>query len=330
MSTFELTPFEERLAEAGKSEFCYTIETLSTLQLNIGSKCNLNCKHCHVKAGPDRTEEMSKDVMGACLKVAIDGGISTIDITGGAPEMNSNYRWLINEAFKNADRVITRTNLAILTEDGCDDLPRFWAERGVEVVASLPSWVSRNTDRQRGDGAFDATILGMKMLNTVGYGKGQKNNEGTPLRLNLVTNPGGAFLPPAQASAEREFKEKLASEYEVSFDNLLTITNNPIGRFAEFLVERDKYDDYMKRLSLAFNPDTVENMMCRFQLSVDANGNLFDCDFNQAANLPIEGQGNVLELARLGAGAGKRKLRLGNHCYACTAGAGSSCGGTTA
>jgi radical SAM/Cys-rich protein len=262
-----------------------------------------------------------------------------------------------------APKVITRCNLIILTETGFEDLPAFWAERGVEVTASLPSWEARNYERQRGAGLFERALAGLRMLNEAGYGTGALNAAGQPLALNLVVNPGGAFLPPSQASAEREFKEHLGA-FGLSFDHLLTITNNPTGRFAAFLAEKGTLDAYLKRLADAFNPATVANMMCRSQISVRWDGVLYDCDFNQAAELPIEGaNGQPLTIADIAhtfkansnpaaaahppdddpASAAttpptaatlpaiySRAIRLDNHCYACCAGAGSSCGGATA
>jgi radical SAM/Cys-rich protein len=327
-----LKTFIERVTELGHLEWLRTNDALNTLQINIGMRCNLQCKHCHVQAGPLRTEEMSHETLEACLKVFAEGGFSVFDITGGAPEMNPGYRWLIDEAARLAHavggKVITRTNLVILNLEDYGDLPGFWAERGVEVVGSLPSWEERSTDRQRGEGVFEQAIQGLLALNVTGYGRDEVNFKGQPLVLNLVSNPGGAFLPPAQESAEREFRQKLHEQYGVEFDSLLTITNNPTGRFAAFLEERGKLEAYMKRLSDAFNPATVENMMCRSQISVSWDGRTFDCDFNQAANLQLEEQPTIFAIAKQG--VHPRTIRLGDHCYACTAGAGSSCGGATA
>jgi radical SAM/Cys-rich protein len=332
MTAISLKPFTERVAELNHPEWLRTRETFDTLQINIGKRCNLRCRHCHVQAGPDCTEEMSRDTLEACLKVFAEGDWSVLDITGGAPEMNAEYRWLIEEATRLARetgaKVITRTNLVILTEESYGDLPVFWAEHGIEVVCSLPSWEERNTDRQRGKGVFERAIVGLHMLNEAGYGRGATNATGQALTLNMVVNPGGAFLPPSQASAEREFKQRLGERYDVSFDNLLTITNNPIGRFGAILKERDLYDSYMKRLESSFNPATVENMMCRSQISVGWDGRTFDCDFNQTIDWPLEEQPTIFIVAEQG--TKPRILRLGDHCYACTAGAGSSCGGATA
>ncbi|MDR3053179.1 MAG: radical SAM/Cys-rich domain protein [Coriobacteriales bacterium] len=378
--------FVERITALGRPELLETVDALTTLQVNVGTRCNLQCKHCHVQASPTRTEAMSRETLEACIRVFAQDGFQVLDITGGAPELHQDYRWLIDEGAKLvaatalapaapataitaaptpapaavappapavpataiaptpappapavpataiapaavAGRVITRTNLVILGERGYGDLPEFWAERGVEVVASLPSWEGRSTDRQRGDGVFEQAIAGLRALNAVGYGAGAANAKGQPLVLNLVSNPGGAFLPPAQASAEREFRQNLAERYSVTFDKLLTITNNPVGRFKTFLETRGILNGYMERLGAAFNPTTVEHMMCRSQVSVAWDGRTYDCDFNQAAGLPLEDQPTIAMMAEQG--THRRALRLADHCYACTAGAGSSCGGAT-
>jgi radical SAM/Cys-rich protein len=348
--------FVERVTGLGDPALLCTCDTLETLQVNITSRCNLACKHCHVSGGPTRAEEMSHETLTDCLVVFAAGGITAggcaaegcvtkgfavLDVTGGAPELHPEYRWFIDQAARIAGtgipaaKVITRTNLVILTEDGFGDLPGFWAERGIEVVASLPSWDARNYERQRGAGQFERALEGLRLLNAAGYGVGATNAAEQPLTLNLVVNPGGAFLPPAQTSAEREFRDRLALQ-GLSFDHLLTITNNPTGRFAAFLTEKGKLNAYLERLEAAFNPATVAGMMCRSQISVHWDGTLFDCDFNQAAELPIEGSGTIADVAQavlhdgsLGGVLG-RELRLADHCYACCAGAGSSCGGTTA
>jgi MoaA/NifB/PqqE/SkfB family radical SAM enzyme len=319
---------------------------------------------------PTRLEEMSRETMEACLEVFRQGSFTTLDITGGAPELHPDYRWFVEKGahvlaqkrlVARGDRptakIITRTNLVILTEEGFDDLPAFWARQGIEVVASLPSWEQRNYDRQRGEGFFERALKGLRMLNACGYGRSEDKTDATDtiadgdaaglkarsttasnatqaLTLNIVVNPGGAFLPPSQASAEREFREHLA-EQDLYFSHLLTITNNPTGRFAAFLKERGKLDAYLRRLEDAFNPATVPAMMCRSQISVRWDGRLYDCDFNQAAELPLKDQGRIATIASLAAklangGIKTRRLRLDNHCYACCAGAGSSCGGTTA
>ncbi|MDR1713889.1 MAG: radical SAM/Cys-rich domain protein [Coriobacteriales bacterium] len=370
--TAEVLGFEQRITALGCPEYLHTAERLDTLQLNIGLRCNLQCRHCHVQAGPTRTEEMSRETMAAALEVFAAGDFTVLDITGGAPELNPHYQWLVGQtcaavqkkaaaaeqgnrsamtgqgatagcgdgqcAGGQSGKVLTRTNLVVLTLPEYAHLPGFWAEHGVEVVASLPSFEQRNTDRQRGEGVFAAALDGLRALNAAGFGLGGVNAAGQPLTLNLVLNPGGAFLPPAQASAEREFKQGLSERYGISFDSLLTITNNAGGRFKDFLESKGLLESYTNRLEAAFNPATVPAMMCRTQLSVAWDGRLYDCDFNQVMDLPVldygpsakSGPATIADLAAAGAGAPGRQIRFGDHCYACTAGAGSSCGGATA
>jgi len=330
--------FEQRIAALGCAEYLCTASRLDTLQLNIGLRCNLACKHCHVQAGPARTEEMSRETMAAALAAFAAGDFTVIDITGGAPELNPHYEWLLAAACAavqgKGGKVITRTNLVVLTLPQYAHLPAFWAQQGVEVVASLPSFEQRNTDRQRGQGVFEAALDGLRALNAAGYGLGACNAAGQPLTLNLVLNPGGAFLPPAQASAEREFKQQLKQRYGFQFDHLLTITNNAGGRFKDFLLAKGLLESYNQRLEAAFNPATVPAMMCRSQLSVAWDGRLYDCDFNQVVDLPVlnpdDSPATIAQLAARGQAAPPRQIRFGDHCYACTAGAGSSCGGATA
>lgn len=293
---------------------------LDVMQVNIGKKCNLACKHCHIKAGPDRTEEMSRPVMEACLRVFEQGGFRTLDITGGSPEMNPDFRWLVEEASRRGISTMVRTNLAILTEPGYTDLPEFYAAHRVELVGSLPYYTEKDTDRQRGSGVFAACITALKALNRLGYGDA--------LALHLVYNPGGAFLPPDQADMTAQYRRKLTEADGVRFTDLFTITNNPIGRFGDFLERSGNLTGYMNRLVSAFNPGAAENMMCRNQISVDWDGTLYDCDFNLALGLPATAAGRIQEADA--AALGGREIVFGNHCYACTAGAGSSCGGTTA
>ncbi|MGN1166525.1 MAG: arsenosugar biosynthesis radical SAM (seleno)protein ArsS [Lachnospiraceae bacterium] len=295
---------------------------MSVLQVNVGRLCNLACKHCHVEAGPNRTEIMEKDVFEACLKVYKEWGFSTIDITGGAPEMNPHFRWFVEEATKICAHVIVRTNLTIMLEEGYEDLPEFYAGHKVNVVCSLPHYKAKNSERQRGTGTFEKSIEVLKKLNALGYGKDPE------LQLDMVYNPGGAFFPPEQAAIEREYKEHLGQDYGIVFNNLFTITNNPIGRFGNFLIRTDNMGNYMKKLYEAFNPAAVPGMMCRFQLSVGWDGRLYDCDFNQALDMPIETGENIKDLP--GKPYKKRRICVDKHCFACTAGQGSSCGGSTA
>lgn len=313
-----LPPFAR---QAACREYRTTRPQMDVMQVNLGKRCNLACKHCHINAGPKRTEKMNRETMEACLRVFENNGFQTLDITGGSPEMNPDFRWLVAEASGRGIHTMVRTNLAILTEDGYTALPAFYAAKRVDLVGSLPYFTEKDTDRQRGSGVFTACIAALKALNALGYGK-------TPeLPLHLVYNPGGAFLPPDQEQMAEQYRKNL-SQYGVAFTGLYTITNNPIGRFGDFLERSGNLEGYMDRLVSAFNPGAVENMMCRSQISVDWDGTVYDCDFNLALGLKANVPGKIQELqnTRLG----QREIVFGNHCYACTAGAGSSCGGTTA
>ena len=302
---------------------------LETLQMNVGLRCNLACRHCHVESSPSRTEEMPREVMEACLKVVRDHGIGTMDITGGAPEMNPNYEWLLREAQATGARVMTRSNLVVLQDPMFAHIPELWAELGTVVIASLPHYVKRSAERQRGDGTFDRTIDVIRRLNALGYGMGE-GPEGRTLELDLVYNPGGIFLPGDQAGLERDYKQRLSDDFSVTFDNLFAIANNPNGRFGNRLHQTGKLERYMSKLVDAFNPSTVPMMMCRSQLSVGWDGRLYDCDFNQAAEMPCVDGGTIMDLAADPERSLVREVAFGQHCYGCTAGAGSSCGGATA
>lgn len=322
----EFPPFTDRVGE-----YEYTNDSLSTLQMNVGLRCNLACKHCHVESDPTRTETMTKETMEHCLRVVRDHGIDVIDITGGAPEMNPDYEWLIRESATTGSKVMTRSNLVILEDPEYAHLPELWAELGTTVIVSLPHYVKKNSEKQRGEGTFDPVIEGLIRLNELGYGKGDgAGSNGKTLELDLVYNPGGMFLPGDQAGLERDYKKKLGEEYGITFDNLFAIANNPNGRFANALQRKGKLADYMHKLVDAFNPAAVPTMMCRSQISVGYDGRLYDCDFNQAADMPCIGGGTIAELAEHPDVSLKRKISFGNHCYGCTAGAGSSCGGATA
>lgn len=317
-SKVNIAMFEDSVEE---KDFLKTLENPSTLQVNVGKICNLRCKHCHVEAGPDRKEEMSKEVLQACLDVFKKYNFKIMDITGGAPEMNPNFEWFVEESSKIADKVIVRTNLVILTTKKYAHIAEFYKNNKVAVVSSLPFYTKKNADIQRGEGVFDKSIEALQMLNKLGYGKSPD------LNLDLVFNPAGAYLPPDQDSMTKLYKERLYSDYQIVFDNLYTITNNPIGRFADFLEESGNLEDYMNTLYYSFNPATVENMMCRDQISVAWDGSLYDCDFNQAIDMKIEGINDIFELRDNSLDI--RRIKTGKHCYACTAGAGSSCGGAT-
>jgi radical SAM/Cys-rich protein len=297
---------------------------VEVLQVNVGKVCNQTCRHCHVDAGPDRPEMMSRETLELCLDALDSSGIPVVDITGGAPEMCPDFRWFVAECRKLGRHVIDRCNLTILETRPHHDLPEFLAEHEVEVIASLPHFRALNTDRQRGDGVFDKSIRALRHLNDVGYGKGG------PLRLNLVTNPVGAFLPGNQASLEREWKRELEERHGLSFDALYTITNMPISRYLEWLRQSGNLEAYMARLVRAFNPNAARQVMCRTTLSVAWDGSLYDCDFNQMLELPVE-SGVPRHIRDFDAKAlAERRIVLDTHCFGCTAGAGSSCGGSTA
>lgn len=305
-----------------KKEFLKTLPKLATLQINVGMLCNLECKHCHVSAGPTRKEIMSREVLEACLEVFKKFGFKYIDITGGAPEMNPDFEWFVKESAKIAEKVIVRTNLVILLSEKYKHLMQVYKDNKINVVCSIPFYTKKNTDNQRGDGVFEKSMIVLKQLNELGYGTDPE------LVLDVVYNPNGAFLPPAQSAMEGIYKERLYTQFGVVFNNLYTITNNPIGRFGDFLNNNGILEEYMYTLYGAFNPGTVENMMCRDQISVSWDGSLYDCDFNQAVDIKMNGVNNIFDLAK--GNLDIREIKTGKHCYGCTAGAGSSCGGATA
>ncbi len=313
-----IQPFAEKIREAG----CRPLKSndpIRTLQVNIGKACNLRCRHCHVEAGAHRTESMSVDTMSCCLQVLADNEIPTLDITGGAPELNPNLLWLINGARSLGLHAMVRTNLAVLEIPEYAYLPEFYADCGVEINASLPYYSEKDTDRQRGPGVFTASIRMLSRLNKLGYAQA-----GGSLKLNLVYNPGGAYLPPAQQAVEADYRRVLLGQFGIRFNSLFTITNSPVGRFLTFLRDSGNLQRYMERLASAFNPATVNRVMCRDMLSVGWDGRLYDCDFNQMLGLQCL-PAHIAEFSRVA--LQEREIVLGNHCYACTAGAGSSCGG---
>lgn len=294
-------------------------------QMNVGYMCNMTCKHCHVDAGPDREEVMSKEIFEQCLQALEHSGAHTVDLTGGAPEMNPHFRWFVEEVSKLDKKIIVRSNLTILTTaPKYRSLPEFFAEHNVEVTCSLPFYSKSRTDRQRGEGTYDKSVAALKKLNAVGYG-----SEETGLELNLVYNPVGAFLPGNQEEMERDFRRNLKDRHGIVFNNLFTITNLPISRFLHFLLETGNLDEYMDRLITAFNPAAAKGVMCRDTISIGWDGTLYDCDFNQMLEMPVEENAprHVSEWNedRLN----DRNIRIDQHCYGCTAGAGSSCGGAT-
>lgn len=305
--------------------FPLTTTGLDVFQINMGKMCNQVCSHCHVDAGPDRKEIMTKETLHQCLDAIKKSGINTVDLTGGAPEMNPHFRWFVEEAYKLGCKTIVRCNLTIIVANKkYFDLPEFYKENEVEIVSSLPHYSSKKTDSQRGDGVFDRSIRALKMLNEVGYGM-----EGSGLTLNLVYNPSGAFLPPAQAGLEKQFKRQLKKDFEIEFNSLFAITNIPISRYLDYLVASENFEGYMEKLVNAYNPIAAKEVMCRNTISVGWDGYLYDCDFNQMLELKVAVGNKDLQhvkdfnsIALL-----ERKIIVNEHCYGCTAGAGSSCGG---
>ncbi|MEO6940861.1 MAG: arsenosugar biosynthesis radical SAM (seleno)protein ArsS [Candidatus Kapaibacterium sp.] len=318
---FVATPFQDKLRAIGRYPLHPTL--ISIFQMNIGKMCNQTCKHCHVDAGPDRKERMPRQTMQACLDV-LDGNpqLHTVDITGGAPEMNSNFRWLVEELSARKLHVIVRCNLTIiLANPSYHDLPEFFKSHHVEVISSLPFYTQDRTDRQRGDGVFQESIKALQMLNAVGYGV-----KGSGLTLNLVYNPAGAFLPASQEALEQEYKVALMKDYCITFDKLFAITNLPISRYLDYLLKTGNFESYMGKLVTAFNPVAAEGVMCRNTISVGWDGYLYDCDFNQMLNLKVTSKGKHISEFNLPS-LQARQIVTAQHCYGCTAGAGSSCGG---
>jgi len=312
--------FKDKLSETGLFPLIPT-ET-EILQINLGKLCNQVCEHCHVDAGPDRTEIMTKEVLQSCIGFAKNSSIHTVDLTGGAPEMNPDFKWFVSELNQLNKKIIVRSNLTILTYKKYLDIPQFFKDNNVTVVSSLPCYTKDNVDKQRGNGVFKRSIQALKTLNDLGYGI-----KGSGLELDLVFNPGGPSLPPEQASLELDYKRELKDLFDIEFNHLYTITNLPISRFLDFLLKTGKTEEYMDKLIEAYNPVAAQNVMCRNTLSVGWDGNLFDCDFNQMLNLGIASSCrnikdvNTEELD-------KRNIVLGQHCFGCTAGSGSSCQGT--
>lgn len=320
----ELPTFAQKIKET--QQFPLKPKKLEILQINVGYMCNQVCEHCHVDAGPDRKEIMTRETMEQCLEVIKNTGAHTLDLTGGAPEMNPNFRWFVEEASKAGIKdFIVRSNLTIIVANKkYYDLPEFFKKHNVHVVSSMPHWTKGKTDKQRGDGVFDASIRALKMLNEVGYGKPDSN-----LKLDLVYNPSGAFLPSNQEGLEKDFKKVLHEEFGIEFHNLFAITNLPISRFLDYLIASDNYEDYMYSLVEAFNPSAVANVMCTNTLSVSWDGWLYDCDFNQMLELKVASK--VKHISEYNEDIlNDRNIIISQHCYGCTAGAGSSCQGTVA
>ena len=320
----ELPTFAKKLKET--NQFPLRPKKLEILQINLGYMCNQVCAHCHVDAGPDRKEIMTKETMEQCLEVIRKTEAHTLDLTGGAPEMNPNFRWFVEEASKAGIKdFIVRSNLTIIRANKkYHDLPEFFKKHNIHVVSSMPHWTRGKTDKQRGDGVFDKSIEALKMLNAVGYGI-----EETGLQLDLVYNPSGAFLPGDQAALEADFKKALYEDFGISFNSLFAITNLPISRFLDYLIASENYEDYMYSLVEAYNPMAVENVMCTNTLSVSWDGYLYDCDFNQMLNLKVASKSQHISEYNE-ALLQNRDIIINQHCYGCTAGAGSSCQGTVA
>lgn len=322
-STLNYIPaFSKAITDSGKTLQPIDLEIL---QINVGYMCNLTCEHCHVDAGPDRKEMMDRETMKHCLRLIDASNVKMVDLTGGAPEMNHDFQWFVEELSKRNVEIIVRSNLTILVSGKkYKSYPEFFKKHNVTVIASLPCYSQGNVDKQRGDGTFVKSIEALQILNELGYGQ-----EGSGLKLHLVFNPGGASLPGAQASLQEAYKVQLKKDFDIVFNDLYCITNVPISRFLDFLNNTGKLEDYMTLLSNSFNPATVENVMCTNTLSVKWDGTLFDCDFNQMLEMDIDTRvaDNIKDFTPEMFTA--RQIKLHQHCFACTAGAGSSCQGET-
>lgn len=315
--------FQSKLDQAG--HFPLVSDRIEILQINLGKLCNMTCVHCHVDAGPDRREIMQRAEVEACIEVMTrHESITTVDLTGGAPEMNPHFRDLVAAARAHRKHVIDRCNLTILLAKGFTDLPEFLAEHQVEIVASLPCYLEENTDAQRGSGAFGQSIDALLRLNELGYGK-----EGSGLTLTLVFNPVGQSLPPDQAELEQAYREQLRARFGIEFNRLFTITNMPVSRYLEYLVRINEYQSYMELLVANYNPGAVAGLMCRNTLSVSWDGGLYDCDFNQMLEMAVDASYpqsiHDFQMETLQ----NRKIQIGQHCFGCTAGSGSGCQGST-
>lgn len=320
----ELPKFGDKLKEAGLLPLKPT--KIEIFQVNVGKMCNQTCNHCHVDAGPDRKEIMTRATMEICVELVRKHKFPKVDITGGAPEMNPDFRWFVTELRDAGAHVMNRCNLTILLANPkYNDLPNFFRDHQVEVISSLPHYTKDYTDRQRGEGVFGKSIKALQMLNEVGYGRA-----GTNLNLNLVYNPAGAFLPGDQSGLERDFKAQLKADFGIEFNNLFCITNMPISRYLEYLIKSGNYESYMNTLVNAFNPAAAAAVMCRNTISVGWDGQLYDCDFNQMLDLPVTLKSSQhikdFDLSALNS----RNIVINQHCYGCTAGSGSSCGGSVA
>ena len=325
VNAYRSVPFQQKMEAIG----LYPLQPIGIVifQVNVGKMCNQVCKHCHVDAGPDRKEIMTRETMLQCLNaIAKNPSIHTVDLTGGAPEMNPLFRWFVEEISKLGKKIIVRCNLTIiLANKKYYDLPAFFKLHRVEVVSSLPSFTADRTNRQRGDGVFEDSVLALQMLNAVGYGQ-----EGTGLVLDLVYNPAGAFLPPNQDMLQKEYQKELFERHGIVFNQLFAITNMPISRYLVYLLNSGNYEKYMEKLLDAFNPAAAAGVMCRNTISIGWDGYLYDCDFNQMLELKVEPKSTQhvrsFDIEKLS----NRSIVLNQHCFGCTAGAGSSCGGSVA
>lgn len=319
---YKLVPFQQKLEESG----LYPLKPtgVQIFQVNVGKMCNQVCKHCHVDAGPDRKEIMTRETMQQCLDALRNSpSLKIVDLTGGAPEMNPNFRWFVEEIKKLDRHVIVRCNLTIiLANKKYYDLPLFYKQHSIEVVSSLPFYTQDRTDRQRGDGVFEDSIKALQMLNEVGYGI-----ENSGLTLNLVYNPAGAFMPPPQEALEKEYKAALKEKFGIQFNSLFAITNLPISRYLDYLLQSGNYEKYMEKLVNAYNPVAAANVMCRNTISIGWDGYLYDCDFNQMLNLNVECSAKHISQFDITI-LNQRDVVVNQHCYGCTAGSGSSCGGS--
>ena len=309
----------------------FTPKQLDIVQINLGKLCNMTCRHCHVDSGPDRTEEnMDRETVDACLDLIDRSGAATVDLTGGAPELNPHFEYMVEEcAVKRGLHVIDRCNLTILTTGRCSHLAEWMAERNVEIVCSLPHYRKLGTDAQRGRGTYEKSMKALHMLNEAGYGKGDPDRQ-----LTVMANPTGAFLAGNQESMERDWKKALKRDHNVTFDNLIALNNMPMSRYLEWLIEKGQLEEYMQKLVDAFNPATIDGLMCRNTLSISWDGYLYDCDFNQQLemNMDLSGNGNPEEerphVSNFDVDLWlSHPIRTERHCYGCTAGAGSGCGG---
>ena len=315
-----MVPFARKLAQLGFPDL--TAEAVNTLQVNLGWRCNQACRHCHLAAGPDRPEQMELAAIDAVINAVARWSIPVVDLTGGSPEINPHFEYLVQRLSQLDVHLLVRCNLTILLEPDHEHLPEFFRDHRVELVCSLPYFQEDPVDRLRGPGVFRKSLEALRRLNRVGYGR-----EDSHLELHLMYNPAGAYLPPEQGPLEDRFQQELKKRYDIDFNRLYTLLNMPIGRFKEYLEKSSNYERYMGKLAAGFNPATVTGLMCRNLISVSWEGRLFDCDFNQALNLPLAaGLPQTIWDFDLPVLA-HRPINLGDHCYGCTAAAGSSCGG---